>query len=194
MGKKPYVVGVSGASGIPVALEVVRRLAAGGEAVHLVVTAGAEATIGYETTAGVTALRALATQVHDWRDTGAAIASGSFPVAGMAVVPCSMKTVAGIACGYAENLLLRAADVCLKERRRLVLAVRETPFSSIHLTNLLTLSRAGAVILPLMIGFYYQPREVEDIVRHLAGRVLEALGLEDTDYRRWSPETADAHA
>ena len=130
-------------------------------------------------------LAALATRCHPPGDLGALIASGTFKTRGMVVVPASMKTVAGIATGYADNLLLRAADVTLKERRRLVLVPREAPLSSIHLRNLLTLSDLGAVILPPVLTFYNQPASVEDMTRHIVGRILDVFDLELPGFRRW---------
>lgn len=124
--------------------------------------------------------------VYDSADIGAAIASGSFRTRGMIVVPASMKTVAGIACGYSDNLLLRAADVTLKERRRLVVVPRECPLSTIHLRNLLELAQAGAVVLPPVISCYSKPESVEEMLHHLTGKILDLFDLEAEDFRRWT--------
>jgi len=132
------------------------------------------------------AVRALADVVYENDDLGASIASGTFETDGMIIVPCSMKTVAGIACGYTDNLLLRAADVMLKEQRKLVLAVRETPFSPIHLENMLKLSRIpGVSILPLMLTYYNHPATIEDMERHIVGKLLQRFGIEAEGFRRW---------
>lgn len=187
MDKKRIIVGISGASGIPVAVEVLRFLGAiEGVESHLVYTHGAELTIGQETDLSFEQIHSLADVVHDARDVGASIASGSFRTAGMVVVPCSMKTVAGIHSGYSDNLLLRAADVTLKERRRLVLAVRETPLSGIHLRNMAELTGLGAIILPLVLTYYDQPRTVEDMTRRMAGKILDLFDMAPPDFRRWS--------
>lgn len=124
--------------------------------------------------------------VESYGDTGARAASGSAPYDGMVIVPCSMKTLAGVAQGYAANLPERAADVCLKEKRRLVLVPRETPFNTIHLRNMLTLSEAGAVILPAAPGFYQKPESIDDLGRFIAGRILALFGVHDHDlYPAW---------
>jgi len=155
MNRTRITVGISGASGIPIALTLLRFLKqCPFVETHLVLSTGAELTLEHESSLRRDDLPGLADVYHDNRNIGAAIASGSFTTAGMIVAPCSMKTLAGIAHGYSDNLLLRAADVCLKERRRLVLAVRECPLSSIHLRNMLTLSDMGAVILPPVLTYY----------------------------------------
>ena len=186
MQKKRIIVGVSGASGMPVALDLleVLRLFPDWET-HLILSRGAERTLLCETDVTPDAVRALADYCHDPEDAGAAVAGGTFRTEGMAVVPCSMKSLAGIACGYADNLLLRAADVCLKERRPLVLAVRETPLHAAHLGNMLRLARMGAVIMPLMMGFYARPRSLEDMTRQMTGKILEVFGLEAPGFSRW---------
>ncbi len=186
---KRMIVGVSGASGAPLAaafLTALRR--AGGWESHLVMTQGARLTLGPETGLSVSGFQALADVVYDPGQVGAAIASGSFGWDGMAVVPCSMKTLAGIACGYSDNLLLRAADVTLKERRRLVLAARETPLSAIHLRNMLTLTEMGAVILPPVLTYYHQPGTVEDMPRQFTGKLLDQFGIQMPGYGRWDGE------
>lgn len=184
--KQRIVVGVSGASGMPLAIEVLRQLRACPEVeTHLVLSRAAEITLREESQLTVEQLRQLADVCHDNSDIGAAPASGSFRTAGMVVVPCSMKTVAGIATGYSDSLLLRAADVTLKERRKLVLAVRECPFSTIHLRNMQELSSMGAVILPMVLSFYNHPDSLDDCVRHLAGKILDQFDLEGQGFRRW---------
>ena len=186
MQKKRIVVGVSGASGMPVAVALLDALQGFSDwEVHLILSKGAEQTLRYETDLTSNALRSLATYSHDPGDTGAVVASGTFRTEGMIVVPCSMKSLAGIACGYADNLLLRAADVCLKERRPLVLAVRETPLHAVHLANMQRLARMGSVIMPLMMSFYSRPSCLEDMTRHMAGKLLDVFGLSMPGFRRW---------
>jgi len=186
MQKKRIVVGVSGASGMPVAIALLEALRGFPDwEIHLIISKGAEQTLYYETELTPDALRALANQCHEPENTGAAVASGTFRTEGMIIVPCSMKSLAGIACGYADNLLLRAADVCLKERRPLVLAVRETPLHAVHLANMQRLARMGAVIMPLMMSFYSRPRCLEDMTRHMVGKLLDVFGLEIPGFQRW---------
>ena len=158
MDKKRLVIGISGASGAPLAVEVLKQLKKHPEIeTHLVITRGAEMTLRSETDVSVETLRGFASVYHPIDEIGACIASGSFRTMGMIVVPCSMKTAAGIHSGYSDNLLLRAADVCLKERRKLVLVARESPLSTIHLRNLYELSQMGAVILPPMLIMIFRP-------------------------------------
>jgi len=187
MQTKRIIVGVSGASGMPVAVALLEALRAFPDwETHLILSKGAERTLRCETDLTPEALRALADHSHDPEDSGAAVASGTFRTEGMAVVPCSMKSLAGIACGYADNLLLRAADVCLKERRPLVLAARETPLHAGHLANMRRLALMGAVIMPLMMSFYSRPGSLEDMTRHLAGKILDVFGLEMPGFQRWN--------
>ena len=129
---------------------------------------------------------ALADVVYDNKDIGAAIASGTYRTAGMVVVPCSMKTVAGIHSGYTDNLLLRAADVTLKERRKLILVARECPFNTIHLRKLYELSQMGVEILPPMLTYYNHPQMVADCTRHIVGKILDRFDVEGEDFRRWN--------
>ena len=127
----------------------------------------------------------LADVVYDNHNIGASIASGSFKTKGMIVLPCSMKTVAGIACGYSDSLLLRAADVVLKERRKLILGVRECPFSTIHLENMHKLSSMGAIIMPLMLSFYNQPDSLDACIKHMIGKILDQFEIEGEKFIRW---------
>lgn len=181
------IVGVTGASGAPIAVELLRQLRKYHPSIetHLVVSRGAELTLRQECGMDVEELRTLAGVFHENDAVGASIASGSFQTMGMVIAPCSMKTVAGIASGYSDNLLLRAADVCLKERRKLVLCARESPLSPIHLRNLYELSRMGAVILPPMLTYYQRPESVEDMTRHIVGKLLDQFGLDCPGFRRW---------
>lgn len=187
MDKKRIIVGISGASGMPLAWELLRQLRARRDQAetHLIYTEGAARTLLQEIGQMPQQLEKMAEYVHDNQNIGAAPASGSFRTDGMIVVPCSMKTAAGIASGYSDNLLLRAADVTLKERRRLVLVARECPLSTIHLRNLYELSRYGAVILPPVLSFYNHPDSLDCCIRHITGKILDMFGLEGEGYRRW---------
>lgn len=185
--KKRLIIGMSGASGVPITVEILKELQKHEDWESLlVVTDGAKRTIEMETDLSVDELLAMATTVYDIKDIGASIASGTFVTEGMVVVPCSMKTVGGIHSGYSDNLLLRAADVTLKEHRKLVLVARETPFSSIHLRNLSDLSQMGAIILPPMLTYYHKPDCLEDMTSHIAAKVLDVFGIEHSAFRRWS--------
>lgn len=180
------IVGISGATGIPIALELLRQLKENPEVeTHLIYTRGAELTLAQETDISLSELHGLADEVYDNHNIGAEPASGTWKNAGMVVVPCSMKTVAGICCGYADNLLLRAADVTLKERRKLVLVARETPFNTIHLRNMLELSQMGVEILPPMLTYYNHPSGIEDCTRHIVGKILDRFGIEGAGFLRW---------
>ncbi|QFY62713.1 UbiX family flavin prenyltransferase (plasmid) [Rhizobium grahamii] len=186
------VVGVSGASGASLGVAVVDRLTAAGIRVHIVVTEAAKRTLAHEV--GSEAHGRLLLNAHrcyDDKDIGAAIASGSFPVSGMIVAPCSMKTLAAVATGLSENLLARAADVQLKERRRLVLLTRETPLHLGHLRNMTTVTEMGAIVMPPVPAFYNRPKSVEDIIDHLAARAIDLLGLPlPPQSRIWNGETS----
>lgn len=188
MGKTRLVIGISGASGVPIAVEILRQLHHSEIETHLVYTRGAEMTLGQETNLTRKELNAMADVVYDNSNIGAAIASGTFRTAGMIVVPCSMKTVAGIVSGYSDNLLLRAADVTIKERRKLVLVARETPLSTIHLRNLYEISRMGAVVIPPVLSYYNHPDSVGACTAHIAGKVLDQFGIEPEHFCRWGEE------
>ena len=179
------VVGMSGASGAPLTVELLRQLHDGHPEIetHLVVSRGGALTLQQECGMELDELRALASVFHENDAIGASIASGSFPTMGMVIVPCSMKTVAGVVSGYSDNLLLRAADVCLKERRKLVLAARESPLSTVHLRNLYEASRLGAVIVPPMLTYYNHPGAVDEMTRYTVGRVLSQFGLGGDGYQ-----------
>ena len=189
-GKRRVVVGISGASGTPLALHLLRVLADMPDIeVHLVTTSGAKLTAEYESPVPFSDIVALADVYHENDGIGDSIASGTFKTAGMVIVPCSMKTVAGIASGYSDNLLLRAADVCVKEKRPLVLACRETPLSPIHLRNLESLSLLPNVyIVPPMLTYYIQPKSIEEMEHHIVAKLLGPLGIEVPGFRRWGEE------
>ncbi len=187
-GEKRLVVGVSGASGAALGLACLDLLReAGGWESHLVVTRGGALTIGHELGMTAEEFSRHADVTHDVGELGASIASGTFACEGMVVAPCSMKTVAGIACGYSENLLLRAADVTLKEQRDLVLMVRESPLSAIHADNLARLAHVpGVVLMPPVLTLYNAPETIEDMVRHIAARALGVFGVTCEGLRRWA--------
>jgi 4-hydroxy-3-polyprenylbenzoate decarboxylase len=181
------IIGMTGATGAPLGvrlLEVLRDLDK--VETHLVLSRWARATIELETPYTAREVTKLADVAYGAADQAAAISSGSFRTDGMIVVPCSMKTLAGIRAGYAEGLVGRAADVVLKERRKLVLVPRETPLSEIHLENMLALSRMGAVMVPPMPAFYNHPTGLDDIVDHIVARVLDQFGLPAPRAHRWA--------
>ena len=174
---KHLVVAVTGASGAPYARELLRAIPREAICVHLVASGAGRLVYKIETGVELADDLPPGIVLYDEKDFTAPFASGSFPVMGMAVVPCSMGTLASVACGISQNLIHRAADVCLKERRRLVLVARETPLSSIHLQNMLRVSEAGGIILPAMPGFYHHPETVDDLVRFVVARIMEQLGI-----------------
>lgn len=187
MEKKRIIVGATGASGIPILIKCLELIKEEQEyESYLIMSDSAKVTLEHETDVSVEAVEQLADQVLDVRSIGAGPASGSFQTEGMLIVPCSMKTIAGIHCGYADNLILRAADVTIKEQRTLVLAARETPLSAIHLRNLQELSMVpGVRIIPPMMTFYHLPESIDDMVYHTASKLLEPFGIETKKYRRW---------
>lgn len=180
------VIGVSGASGSIYGLRLLEKLHQRDDIEsHLVVSRPAEKTLYQETGKNLQDLKHLATQWHPIEQIGASIASGSFQTDGMVIAPCSIHTMAGVATGLASNLLLRAADVTLKERRRLILLVRETPLHLGHLRTMVSLAEMGAIVAPPIPGFYHRPQTVDDIVDHSVARVLDLLGLPDPGTQRW---------
>jgi 4-hydroxy-3-polyprenylbenzoate decarboxylase len=183
------IVALTGASGAQYGIEALRMLRAEpGVETHLVLTRAARATIAAETDMTVAEVRALADVVHGDHDLGSAIASGSFRTDGMLVAPCSVKTLSGIANCYDETLVVRAADVVLKERRRLVLLVRETPLNANHLRLMSEVTAAGGIVMPPVPAWYTRPATVEDIVRHTVGRALDLFGIDAADMQRWTGE------
>jgi 4-hydroxy-3-polyprenylbenzoate decarboxylase len=187
------VVGVSGASGAVIAVRIVDLLATLGVAIDLVISSAAERTLAYEVDAGAAdRLRARAAVAHGIDDIGATIASGSYPVAGMIVAPCSMRTLAAIAHSLSDNLLVRAADVQLKERRPLILLARETPLHLGHLRAMTAATEMGAVIMPPVPAFYRRPDSVAAIVDHIARRAIDQLRLGPQIAGAWSPDAAAA--
>ena len=157
--------------------------------VHLTISPAGEINLKLETGMTASELKKLAGHTYTANDLSAPIASGSFLVDGMVIAPCSSRTLAAIANGYTDNLISRAADVNLKERRTLVLVPRETPLNQIHLKNMLTLARAGAVILPASPGFYHNPKTIDDLVDHVVGKILDTLRVEHNLFKRWAGPT-----
>ena len=179
------IVGITGASGAMVGVRLLELLKETDVETHLVMSKAAEMALGYETDLQAKDVRALASVNHGVMALGASISSGSFPTMGMVVAPCSIRTMSEIATGVTSTLLTRAADVVLKERRRLVLALRETPLHLGHLRTLVALAEMGAIIAPLGPAFYARPKSVADIVDHTAGRLLDLFGIETSAVRRW---------
>jgi 4-hydroxy-3-polyprenylbenzoate decarboxylase len=180
------VVAITGASGAIFGVRTLERLRAMGAETHLLISTWGARTIVHETTYSVDDVRSLADVVHGQGNQAATISSGSFHVDGMIVAPCSVKTLASIAHGLADNLVTRAADVTIKERRQLVLMVRESPLSEIHLDNMLRLSRLGVTILPPMPAFYNHPRSLDDMVDHVVTRTLDQLNMRSDETPRWN--------
>ncbi len=190
MASKRLIVAMTGASGATYGVRLLQVLNELGIEVHGVLTSAAMINLKIETSLTESDVFKLCSQTYDERDVGANIASGSFLTEGMAVVPCSTRTLAGIAHGLSDNLVLRAAEVCIKERRKLVLVPRETPLSLIHLRNMTLACEAGAIMLPAMPGFYHRPKTIDDLVNHIVGRVLDSFGIEHKLSRRWSGDQA----
>jgi len=185
------VIGISGASGTIYGIRMLELLKKMDIETHLVMSKSAEMTLVYETGYKPKDVRALASVNHPAADIGASISSGSFPTMGMIVVPCSIRTMSEIATGVTSTLMSRAADVVLKEKRRLVLAVRETPLHGGHLRTLTTLADIGAIIAPIVPAFYNKPKSVDDIVNHTVGRLLDLFGIETKLVKRWEGGPAE---
>jgi 4-hydroxy-3-polyprenylbenzoate decarboxylase len=186
------IVGISGASGAIYGVRLLQVLRDLGIETHLVMSRAAEMTLAYETDWKPADVQALATVRHAVGDVGAAIASGSFRTLGMVIAPCSVRSMSEVATGVTSNLLTRAADVVLKERRRLVLLVRETPLHSGHLRTMLQLAEMGAIVAPPVPAFYARPAGVQDIVDQTVGRVLDLFGLDAGVVRRWGEDLGAA--
>ena len=179
------IIGISGASGIAYGVRLLEILHETDIRTHLIITEGAEEVIRAETDLEPGDIEALADHVYSEKDMSAPIASGSYRTAGMIIAPCSMKTLGQIASGISDNLLVRAADVCLKEERKLILMTRETPLSLIHLENMVRVKKAGASVLPASPGFYGRPQTIDDLLDIMAGRALDLAGIENDVFRRW---------
>jgi len=179
-------VAITGASGVAYGKRLLEILQESQVETYLIISEAAESVIAHELKMTKRELERLASYVYDVNDVSAPIVSGSFKTDGMIVIPCSMKTLAGIAQGYSENLILRAADVTLKEKRKLILVPRETPLSMVHLRNMLDLASQGVLVLPAMPAYYHQPKKLEDIVDFIVGKALDLLGVEHELFKRWS--------
>jgi 4-hydroxy-3-polyprenylbenzoate decarboxylase len=185
------VIGISGASGTIYGIRMLEMLRKTDIETHLVMSKSAEMTLVYETDYKPKDVRAMASVNHPAADIGASISSGSFATMGMIVVPCSIRTMSEIATGVTSTLMSRAADVVLKEKRRLVLAVRETPLHSGHLRTLASLSDIGAIVAPIVPAFYNKPKTVDDIINHTVGRLLDLFGIETKLVKRWQGGPAE---
>ena len=192
--KQRLIVGISGASGVIYGVRMLELLRDKDIETHLVMSKSAEMTLAYETDLKPKDVKALASVSHPIGDIGASISSGSFPTMGMVIAPCSIKTMSEIASGVTSSLLSRAADVVLKEKRRLVLALRETPLHGGHLRTMTTLADIGAIVAPIVPAFYTRPKTVDDIVNHTVGRLLDMFGIDTKAVKRWKggPEETEA--
>jgi len=186
-----YIIGMTGASGSIYGVRLIEELLKMGNEVHIIITDSGRKVLKYETDYTVELLKNHLEQfkgdnkIQDIDDLFAATASGSFRTDGMVVLPCSMATLGEIANGVSKNLLGRSADVCLKERRKLIIVPRETPLNTIHLKNMLSLSEAGALILPAMPGFYHKPETIDDMINFVVGKVMDSLGIENDLFDKW---------
>ncbi len=188
---KRLIIGISGASGTIYGVRLLEMLRKAEIETHLVMSKSAEMTLAYETDVKPRDVRALAAVHYPVSDIGAAISSGSFPTMGMIIAPCSIRTMSEIATGVTSSLLSRAADVVLKEKRRLVLALRETPLHGGHLRTMTTLADIGAVIAPIVPAFYNRPQSVDDIINHTCGRLLDLFGIDTGTVKRWKGEPTE---
>ena len=191
MSRRRIIVGISGASGFQYGMKALQLLRDQDVEVHLVVTKGAEVTRSMETQWQRQEVADLADEVHSVSNLGASISSGSFKTLGMLVAPCSMNSLASIAHGLTSNLLTRAADVILKERRRLVLMVRETPLNLVHIRNMQAVTEMGGIIYPPVPAFYQQPQSVDEVVHHSVSRALDLFDLDVGNLKRWGEKNND---
>lgn len=186
VGSNRIIVGISGASGTIYGVRALELLRAAGKEVHLVMSPAALQTMRLETDFDPDRVKALADVVHPPRDLGASISSGSFPTLGMLVAPCAIRSLSEIAYGNTSSLLTRAADVCLKERRRVVLLVRETPLHAGHLRAMQQATENGAIVMPPVPAFYARPQSIDDLVTQTVARALDLFGIESGELKRWS--------
>jgi len=182
------VIGISGATGSIYGIRILETLQKCAVETHLVLTDSAKRTIDMETDYAVEQIEAMATKVHDYRDIGASIASGSFKTDGMIIAPCAIKSLSALANSYNDNLLIRSADVALKEKRKLVVMVRETPLHVGHLRLMTTVAEMGGIILPPMTAFYHLPQTIDDIINQSVGKALDQFNIEHNLFRRWTGE------
>lgn len=183
------VVAITGASGVIYGINFLKSLQSISDCkVHLIISKNAKELISYETNFQIEDIVKLSDYYYENTNLGAIIASGSKLINGMVIIPCSMSTAAKINTGIADNLVTRAADVCIKEQRKLIIVPRETPCNSTHLRNLLQLSESGVLVLPAMPGFYHKPQQLNDLVNFITGKVLDQLGIDNTLFSRWSGE------
>jgi flavin prenyltransferase len=180
-----YFVNIGGASGSIYGIRLLQELNKTGHEVHLVISEAAKKIINHETRYTYTAIKKKAAIVYHNHDLYAGPASGSFPLDGMIVIPCSMKTLSAIANGYGDTLTSRAASCCLKEGKKLVLVIRETPLDILGIRNMLAAKESGAIILPAMPAFYHQPKNIEELVDFIVGKVFDQLGLQHSLFKRW---------
>ncbi len=181
------LIGITGATGVIYGIRLLEVLAARKDIeTHLVISNAGELNIRHETDWKIEAIKALADSSYDIHDIGACLASGSFKRDGMIVAPCSIKTLSALANSYTENLLIRAGDVTLKERKKLVLLVRETPLHIGHIRNMERLSEMGAIIMPPVPAFYHRPKTIQDIIDHTVGKILDIFDIEHNLFQRWS--------
>ena len=190
--KQRLIVGISGASGVIYGIRLLELLRAHPVETHLVMTRAAEVTVAHETTLKIAQVQALAHHCHPIADIAASISSGSFKTLGMIIAPCSIRSMSEIASGVTSSLLTRAADVALKEKRRLVLMVRETPLHLGHLRTMAALAEMGAVVAPPVPAFYARPQTIEEMIDHTLGRVLDMFGFETGKVRRWGEDGGEA--
>jgi flavin prenyltransferase len=188
---RKIVVGMSGATGVVYGVRMLKTLYECGVETHLVITSSAIKNLHIETEYTMADIEPYASTIYDVDDVGGAIASGSFQVDGMVIAPCSIKSLSAIANSFNYNLLIRAADVNLKERRRLILLVRETPFHEGHLELMLKVTRMGGIIMPPVPAFYHMPKTIEDIVDQSVGKVLDLFGIDASLFRRWGSSTKE---
>jgi flavin prenyltransferase len=187
------IVGISGASGIIYGVRLLEALKETGVEIHLIMSEWAERILALETDYDPGYVSGLAAARYENRDLAAPVSSGSFMTAGMVIAPCSMKTLAGIAGGYSQTLLERAADVTIKEGRKLILMPRETPLSPIHLENMLKLARIGVAIVPPMPAFYIKPQSILALVDHQVGKIIDRLGFQHRLFKRWGENPPPPH-
>jgi flavin prenyltransferase len=180
------IVAITGSSGVIYGIKTLEVLRDLKQESHLIISEWGKRNVIIETEKSIEYVKSLASKIYSNDNMAAAISSGSFRIDGMVVIPCSMKTLSSIANGYDDNLISRAAGVCIKESRKLVIVPRETPLSKIHLENMLKLSQIGVIILPAMPAFYHKPKTMDDMISHIVGKMLDQFGIEHNIFRRWS--------